>query len=61
MNKIVCLRHPTYDGVANPDLLCTSCCTIFVQKIKLANAKRAVEVATWLESKGQKIQAPHHP
>ncbi len=54
MSKIVCMRHPQYDGVENPDLRCKSCCAVFVQRIKLMNAKRAMDVAAWLESKSYK-------
>ncbi len=57
MEKIVCMRHPKYDGKQNPELRCKACCTIFVNRIKAINAKRAMDVATWLESKTQKIHS----
>jgi hypothetical protein len=51
MEKIVCMSHPKYDGKDNPDLRCKACCTIFVNRIKELNSKRALDVATWLEGK----------
>ncbi len=48
---VVCLRHPKYDGKANPELRCKACCSIFVNRIKDQNEKRAMDVETWLESK----------
>lgn len=51
MDKIVCMRHPKYDGKSNPDLRCKACCSIFVSSIKSAQSKRAADVAAWLETK----------
>lgn len=48
---VVCLRHPKYDGQKNPELRCKACCSIFVNRIKAINAKRALDVSTWLDSK----------
>jgi hypothetical protein len=48
---VVCMRHPKYDGQANPELRCKACCSIFVNRIKAINEKRAMDVAAWLDSK----------
>ncbi len=56
MEKIVCMRHPKYDGKKNPELRCKACCSIFVNRIKGLNSKRAIDVAAWLESKSAKHQ-----
>jgi len=60
MEKIVCMRHPKYDGTKNPELRCKPCCSIFVNRIKALNTKRAVDVATWLESKSHKKRVAAH-
>lgn len=54
MKKLVCMRHPKYDGQENPDLRCKVCCTLFVERIKEINSKRALDVTLWLESKSAK-------
>ena len=56
MNGIVCLRHPKYNGRDNPELRCKTCCSIFVNRIKELNNKRALDVAALLEAKSQKAQ-----
>jgi hypothetical protein len=33
--KLVCLKHPKYDGSNTPNLLCKACCSIYVEWIKL--------------------------
>jgi hypothetical protein len=58
MDKIVCMRHPKYDGTQNPELRCKACCSIFVNRIKAINTKRAMDVSAWLETKS-KTQSPH--
>lgn len=57
MEKIVCMRHPKYDGTQNPELRCKACCSIFVNRIKAINEKRAMDVAAWLDTKTQKIHS----
>ena len=51
MERIVCLRHPKYDGKNNPELRCKACCSIFVNRIKAINGQRAVDVEVWLATK----------
>ncbi len=53
MDKIVCLRHPKYDGKDNPELRCKACCSIFVDRIKEINVARSVDVAAWLDTKAK--------
>lgn len=50
---VVCMRHPKYTGKDNPELRCKACCSIFVNRIKAQNEKRAMDVSAWLESKSQ--------
>lgn len=61
MEKLVCMFHPKYDGKNNPDLRCKACCSIFVANIKTSQAKRAADVAAWLEGKSvrEKKHATH--
>ncbi len=60
MSKVYCLKHPKYDGKENPELNCASCCSIFVNRIKTINAKRAETVAAWLESKSKLNKSAAH-
>lgn len=56
MSKIVCMHHPKYDGTRNPELRCKACCSIFVNRIKAINSKRAMDVTAWLEAKSKTLQ-----
>lgn len=38
--KLICLRHPKYTGIGSPDLSCKCCCSMFVNKIRLEQAKQ---------------------
>lgn len=52
MNKVICLRHPKYNGKSSPDLRCKSCCSIFVNNIKELNSTRAENVAAKIKRYG---------
>jgi hypothetical protein len=35
MSSLMCLRHPKIDAQSNPELTCKTCCTIFVNAIRM--------------------------
>ena len=41
ISKIICMKHPSYDGVKNPDLTCNACCSKFVIRIRAEQAETA--------------------
>ncbi len=57
MKKIVCFRHPQYNGISSPDLSCRTCCTHYIEKISLQNdqqtsaAPNSFDASQWIENK----------
>lgn len=46
MNNVVCIKHPQYDGATgSPVLSCKTCCSFFIENVKLRNAMRDAEIA----------------
>jgi hypothetical protein len=37
MNKVVCFKHKSYQGIKSPELSCKVCCKIYVDKLRLKN------------------------
>jgi hypothetical protein len=44
ISKIICMKHPSYDGMNNPDLTCNACCSKFVMRIRAEQAEKANRV-----------------
>ena len=44
MRNLYCMSHPKYDGKSTPNLLCKSCCTIYVDAIKQETAAKMSDV-----------------
>lgn len=58
--SLICLRHPRYDGAERPVLSCTTCCTLFIARLKeRVQQGRAGEIDTtkWLEEKKLEAEA----
>ncbi len=36
MKRVVCFRHPRYNGTTSPDLSCRTCCTYYIETISTA-------------------------
>lgn len=37
MSNLICMSHPKYNGKDSPVLSCKTCCSIFIQLIKIEN------------------------
>jgi hypothetical protein len=52
--RIICFRHPHYDGKESPVLTCKTCCGIFVTSMKEKMAQkdheRSHQISTRLDS-----------
>jgi hypothetical protein len=44
MSSLLCLRHPKVDAKNNPELSCKTCCTIFVNAIRLRRSSAEDQV-----------------
>lgn len=53
ISKIICMKHPSYDGMNNPDLTCNACCSKFVMRIRAEQAEKANRVE--LAKSGNKV------
>jgi hypothetical protein len=53
--KLVCIKHPTYDGESSPILSCKACCSIFIASIKArgANPQKPFDTYEWLAEKAR--------
>lgn len=50
--KLVCIKHPKYDGNTSPVLSCKTCCGIFIGVIKERSASRQnADAYKWIEDK----------
>lgn len=45
--KLICLRHPKYNGQGSPELSCKTCCTLYVEGVKARNrSEKAGSIAS---------------
>ena len=56
MGKLVCFKHPQYDGVAAPTLSCKTCCSIFVEKVK-DHSSNEVDAYTFMQKKADEAKS----
>lgn len=59
MNQLICMRHPKYEGRSPPVLACKTCCTIFVDAVKVTNQGRTFNPYEFLNRKTKEAQSAH--
>lgn len=61
MSRVVCLKHPKYDGVESPELDCAVCCEVYLQKVRSRNVKRNSAATEFVPKTRDAVKATETP